>query len=223
MPMKRPVVDYRQFRLSKLNDPQFSHLKLLFGWVVYFCFYFLTENLIPAERCYSVHIPLDDRIPFCEWFVIAYVSWYFLIVLSLGYFALYNIDSFRRLSKYIIITQAVAMAIYILFPSRQDLRPAEFPRENILSQIIGLLYTVDTNTGVCPSLHVGYSLGIASVWLKEKGASPIWKSALVVWIILICLSTMFIKQHSALDFFVALPMCLLAELVVYRDRYFHKQ
>lgn len=220
--MKKPVVDYRQFRLSKLNDPQFSHLKLLFGWVGYFCLYFLTENLIPAENCYSVHIPLDDVIPFCEWFVIPYVSWYFLIVFCLGYFALYNIDSFKRLSKYIIITQVVAMTIYILLPSRQDLRPVEFPRENLLTQIVGFLYAFDTNTGVCPSLHVGYSLGIASVWLKEKGASPIWKTVVVVWVILICLSTMFVKQHSALDCFAALPMCLLAELVVYRDRYFSK-
>ncbi len=220
--MKKPVVDYRQFRLSKLNTPQFSHLKLLLGWVVYFIFYYLTENFIPAESCYSVHIFLDDIIPFCEWFVIPYVSWYFLIVFSLVYFLLYNVDSFQRLSKYIIITQVVAMVIYITVPTRQDLRPVEFSRDNILTQLVGLLYSVDTNTGVCPSLHVGYSLGIASVWLKEKGASPVWKTAVTVWVILICLSTMFIKQHSALDFFVALPMCLLAELVVYRDRYFKK-
>lgn len=221
--MKQPVVDYRQFRLRRLNTPQFSHLKLLFGWVVYFVFYFLTENFIPAEKCLRVHIPLDDIIPFCEWFVIPYVSWYFLIVFSLGCFAFYNIDSFKRLSKYIIITQVVAMICYILVPTRQDLRPAVFPRENILTQGIGLLYRLDTNTGVCPSLHVGYSLGIASVWLKEKGASPVWKIAVVVWVILICLSTMFIKQHSALDFFAALPMCLGAELFVYRDRYFRKK
>lgn len=218
--MKKPVVDYRQFRLSRLNDPQFAHLKLLFGWVGYFCLYFLTENLIPAEKCYSVHIPLDDMIPFCEWFVIPYVSWYLLIVFSLGYFALYNIDSFKRLSKYIIITQVIAMTIYIIFPSRQDLRPAEFAQDNILTKIVGILYAFDTNTGVCPSLHVGYSLGIASVWLKERSASLVWKIALVLWVILICISIMFVKQHSALDLFAALPMCLLAELVVYRDRYF---
>ena len=39
--MKKPVVDYRSFRLQKINDPQFAHLKLLLGWVVYFCLYFL--------------------------------------------------------------------------------------------------------------------------------------------------------------------------------------
>lgn len=215
--MKKPVVDYRQFRLRKLNDPQFSHLKLLGGWIVYFILYFLTENLIPAERCTSVHIWLDDVIPFCEWFLIPYVLWYVLIVFSLGYFALYNIDSFKKLSKYIIITQLVAMAIYILFPSRQDLRPEVFPRDNFLTQCIGFLYSVDTNTGVCPSLHVAYSIGIASVWLREKGVKVIWKVLLVVLVILICLSTMFIKQHSAMDFFAALPVCALAEILVFHN------
>lgn len=220
--MKKPVVDYRQFRLGKLNDPQFSHLKLLGGWILYFILYFLTENLIPPEKCTSIHIWLDDVIPFCEWFLIPYVLWYGLIVFSLGYFALYNIDSFKKLSKYIFITQMVAMAIYILFPSRQDLRPEVFPRENFLTWCIGLLYSFDTSTGVCPSLHVAYSIGIASVWLREKGVKAIWKVHLVVLVILICLSTMFIKQHSAMDFFAALPVCALAEILVFHNP-FHKR
>ena len=213
--MKRPVVDYRTFRLNKINEPQFAHLKLLLSWVVYFALYFLTENLIPAEKCQPVHMWLDDVIPFHEVFLIPYIFWYFLIVFSLGYFLLYHVDSFKRLQTYIIVTQLTAMAIYILFPSRQDLRPAIFPRDNFLTNCIRILYAFDTNTGVCPSLHVAYSIGIASVWTKEKGASIWWKSFVVVAVILICLSTMFIKQHSAVDFFAALPVCLLAEFIVY--------
>ena len=213
--MKRPVVDYRTFRLNKINEPQFAHLKLLLSWVVYFALYFLTENLIPAEKCQPVHMWLDDVIPFHEVFLIPYVFWYFLIVFSLGYFLLYHVDSFKRLQTYIIVTQLTAMAIYILFPSRQDLRHAIFPRDNFLTDCIRILYAFDTNTGVCPSLHVAYSIGIASVWTKEKGASIWWKSFVVVAVILICLSTMFIKQHSAVDFFAALPVCLLAEFIVY--------
>jgi len=220
--MKKPVVDYRQFRLSRLNEPRFSHLKLLFGWVVYFVLYLLTENLIPAERCHPVHCRLDDLIPFCEGFVIPYVFWYLLIVVSLGWFLLYNVDGFKRLQTYIIFTQLTAMAVYILYPTRQDLRPMEFVNENVLTQLVGILYTVDTNTGVCPSLHVAYSLGIASVWLKERQASVGWKVFVVIAVILICLSTMFIKQHSAVDVFAALPVCLAAELFVYRDRYFKR-
>lgn len=213
--MKKPVVDYRQFRLSKLNTPEFSHLKLLLGWIGYFALYFITENLIPVESCYVVHSPLDDLIPFHEAFLIPYVFWYLLIVISLGYFALYNIDSFKKLQTYIIITQVVAMVIYIAFPNMQDLRPAEFPRDNFLTKCVEFLYSFDTDTNVCPSLHVAYSIGIASVWLREKDVSVLWKAFVVVAVILICMSTMFIKQHSINDFFAAIPVCILAECIVY--------
>ena len=213
--MKQPVVDYRAFRLSRIHEPQYRHLKLLLGWVGYCALYFLTENLIPAASCHPVHTFVDDLIPFCEGFLIPYVFWYGLIVFSLGYFLLYDIPSFRSLQSYIIITQVVAMAIYILYPTRQDLRPEVFPRDNFLTDCVALLYSVDTNTGVCPSLHVAYSIGIASVWLKKKDAHILMKCFVVVAVVLICLSTMFIKQHSAVDFFAAIPVCLLAEWLVF--------
>jgi membrane-associated phospholipid phosphatase len=213
--MRKPAVDYRQFRFSKLNTPEFSHLYYLLGWAGYFCLYFLTENLIPAEKCHLIHCKLDDLIPFEETFLIPYVFWYLLIVISLGYFALYNVESFKKLQTYIIITQIVAMLVYILYPNYQNLRPREFANENFLTDCIRFLYDFDTNTGVCPSLHCAYSIGIASVWLREKDVSRLWKGFIVIAVILICLSTMFIKQHSAVDFFAALPVCLLAEILVF--------
>ncbi len=217
--MKKPIVDYSQFRLSKLNTPEFSHLKLLFGWVVYFAFYFLTENLIPAENCHVIYCKLDSIIPFCEWFIIPYTFWYLLIIFSLVYFALYNVESFKKLQTYIIITQVIAVIVYIIYPSCQNLRPAEFPRDNFLTDCIGLIYSLDTNTGVCPSLHCAYSIAIASVWLREKGVPKLWKTFIAIVAIIICLSTMFIKQHSAVDFLAALPVCLIAEILVFKVFY----
>ena len=216
--MKKPVVDYTGFRLRRINEPQFAHIKLLLGWVFYFVFYFLTENLIPAERCHVVYCFLDDLVPFRESFVLFYVSWYVLIVISLLYFLLYDIQSFKDLSTFIIITQVVAMTIYILYPTRQDLRPAVFEHQNLFTWGLGIIYGFDTPTGVCPSLHVAYSLGILSVWLKQKDAGLLWKIVLTVWIVMICLSVMFVKQHSAVDVIAALPLGLLAECLVYRGR-----
>ncbi len=213
--MKKPVVDYRTFRFSKLREPQFSHLLWLLGWVGYFILYFLTENLIPAEKCYPVECKLDYMIPFHESFVIPYTFWYVLIVISLLYFALYNTKSFVNLSKYIIITQVIAMTVYILFPTRQDLRPLVYPRDNFLTDCVAFIQAFDTPTGVCPSLHVAYSMGIASVWMREKDANKWWKVFVVISVIFICLSTMFIKQHSAVDVFAALPVCVVAEMLVF--------
>ena len=212
--MKAPMVDYRKLRLNNINTPEYHHLLLLLGWVGYFAGYFLTENLIPPENCYPVHCWLDDFVPFCEWFIIPYVSWYFLIIGSLAYFLLYSVDSFKKLQTYIIITQIIAMAVYIIFPTRQDLRPTVM-YANPLTWIVNLIYSVDTNTGVCPSLHVGYSLGIASTWLREKSVPKWARAAIAIWCGVICISVAFVKQHSVVDIFAAIPMCLVAEWFVF--------
>ena len=218
--MKKPVVDYRQFRLSRINEPRFAHLKLFFiSWIGYFTLYFLTENLIPVERCHPMHCFLDDLIPFCEFFAIFYVFWYALVFGYLVYYLLYDIDRFKKLQIFIMVTQIIAMLCYILYPSRQDLRPEVFPRENFLTAVMAFIYSFDTNTGVCPSLHVAYSMGILSVCLKDETVSKLWKAALVVIVILICLATAFVKQHSMVDVFAALPVSLAAEIVVYGKSY----
>lgn len=221
--MRKPVVDYRTFRLSKLKEPQFQHLQYLLGWVGYFALYFITENFIPLERCYPVHCKLDDLIPFCEYFVIPYTGWYVLIVGSLLFFMLYNPENFKNLMKFIIVTQVTAMAVYIIFPNRQDLRPEVFVRENIFTDILGLIYSFDTSTNVCPSLHVAYSVGIASTWLKEGSASKRCKTLITIFCILVCVSVAFVKQHSVVDIFAAIPVCLLAEWITFGKSYWRKK
>ena len=149
--MMKPVVDYRKLRLSNLRSPEYSHVLLLLGWVGYFILYVLTENLIPPERCHVMHCWLDDVIPFSEYFLVFYAGWYLLVAASLAWFLFYDVDSFKKLQTYIIITQIIAVFFYIFFPSRQDLRPTEFARDNVFTKLMTIIYTVDTSTGVCPS------------------------------------------------------------------------
>ena len=213
--MKRPVIDYRKFRLSRLNAPEFEHLRLLGCWIVYFIFYGLTENLIPAERCHVIHCALDDVIPFNEFFLIFYCYWFLLIVISLLFFLLYDIPRFKRLQTYIMLTQIIAMIVYIVYPSVQNLRPAAFARDNALTRLMSFIYQFDTPTGVCPSLHVAYSIAIASEWCHGPGVSKGWKVWFVASAVLISLSTMFVKQHSAVDVLAALPMCGAIEALLH--------
>ena len=212
--MKRSMIDYRGFRFSRIREPRFSHLLLLVGWIVYFALYFLTENLIPAEACHLVHSRLDDIIPFREEFVIVYCFWYLLVFGSLLYYLLYDRERFVRLQVYIMFTQAAAMIVYILWPSIQDLRPTVFPRENFFTWVLSLIYAFDTPTGVCPSLHVAYSMGIASTWLGDRYASRGWKIFVTAAAVVISVSTMFVKQHSAVDVIAAVGLGLAAEIFV---------
>ena len=213
--LRKPVRDYRKFRISAINDPKYEHLKLLSGWLIYFALYFITENLIPVSACHVVHSAVDDMIPFNEYFLIFYCSWYALIVVSLGYFLLYDIQKFKELQVFIMITQAVAMAVYIIYPSVQMMRPDVMPNSNFLCDLMSFIYAFDTPTGVCPSLHVAYSLGIGTVWCKYARAPKWWKAVVVIQVILICLSVMFVKQHSFIDVMAAIPLGILAYILVY--------
>ena len=217
--MKRPMVDYRDFRFSRLGEPRFAHVKLWLTWAVYFCLFFLTENLIPAEKCHPVHCFLDDIIPFNEYFLVFYCGWYVLGFGSLVYYFFYDVQRFRELDLYIFTTQMAAMACYIFWPSRQDLRPEVFPRENVFTWIMGLIYTFDTNTGVCPSLHVAYSLAIVSVMVKDDQLKKPFKVLVTCFCLMVCLSTAFVKQHSVVDIIAALPVVLLGELLIYGKTY----
>ena len=205
--------------LRRLNEPRFAHAKLLVGWLVYFALYFITENLIPLDHCHVIHGFLDDVIPFREGFVVFYVGWFVLVAGSLAYTFFYDVESFKRLQIFLMITQALAMLCYIVYPSVQDLRPAVFPRQNFFTWILGIIYAFDTPTGVCPSLHVAYSLGILSVALKDRDLNPWLKAALGVFVLMVCMAVCFVKQHSSIDVVAALPVCLIAELAVYGRDY----
>ena len=217
--MKRQLVDYSGFSLRRLNEPRFSHLWLLLGWVAYFILYFITENLIPFERCHVIHGFLDDVIPFTEAFVIFYVGWYVLVFGFLGFYLLFDVECFKKLQTYIMITQGVAMLCYIIYPNMQDLRPEVFPRQNFFTWVLGIIYAFDTPTGICPSLHVAYSLGILSVGLKDRDLPWGWKAALTFFVLMVCAAVCFVKQHSAVDVLAALPVCLIAEIAVYGKDY----
>lgn len=190
-----------------------SNRILLLGWAVYFLLYFLTENLIPPERCHLIHVPLDDRIPFREAFVVFYVGWYGLIPFSLVYFLLKDQRSFRQLQCYFIIVQLLATLVYLIYPSCQDLRPAVFPGNNIFTSVLAGIYRMDTPTGVCPSLHVAMSLGIASVWLRRR-CDPWLKWGIAFFCLGVCASVAFVKQHSVVDILAAVPLWAVAEYCI---------
>lgn len=217
--MKKAVmVDYRKFRFSKLNTPEFSHLKYLAYWPV-FGFLFLTvERLWIRERYYPVSCSLDDRIPFCEYFLIPYLFWFVFLVGIHIYTLLYDTESFKRLMKFIILSYSAAMLIYILFPNCQELRPMVFERDNIFTRFIEGFYQFDTNTNVCPSIHVIGSVAVMlCAWNSRHFGTTGWRIAFGLAAILISISTVFLKQHSLVDIIAAIPICVIAYMASFKE------
>ncbi len=205
------AVDYRNFRLNKINTPEYRHLWLLLIWPGFILRYFLVEKLNPAAVYTVIHCPLDDRIPFCEGFVIFYVLWFVAIFGMHLYTLVYDLDVFKRYSKFLIFSLSISSVIFLVFPSCQELRPETFPRDNLLTKIVGLLYAVDTNTNVLPSEHAIGAIAVFSAGIHcRRLQTPGKIAALLVMAVLISLSTVFLKQHSVLDVLAAVPICAAA-------------
>lgn len=217
------VLDYSHFRLRLLNTPQYSHMKLLLYWPVFGLLFAFLERVGVTDVYTTVHIPLDDLIPFCEWFVFPYLFWFVFLIGMLAYTFFRDVGSFRQMMWFIILTYTVTIVIYILFPTCQELRPARFPRDNMLTRFMAWFYTFDTSTNVCPSIHViGAVASLAAGWHTKRFGTAVWRAVFTGITVLICLSTVFLKQHSALDVFTALPLCAGGWWLVYGSRWAKK-
>ena len=218
MKLRPPVVDYRKLRFHNLLTSEFRHVLLLLYWPAYLLSFILIERLCPAPVYHAVWCPLDDMIPFCEWFIFPYMSWHVSLLWMSLYTLAYDIPAFRRFMWNLILTTAIAVATYVIWPNEQLLRPDldALGRSNLLTWAAGIIYTVDTNTNVCPSLHCigGFAILFAAMDLprfRTKG----WTAFFIFFALAICASTVFMKQHSIVDFFAALPVILIGWLAIY--------
>ena len=191
--------------------------RLLLFWPVYGLAFFALEWLIPRDYYRPMYHPVDDLIPFNEWFVIPYVFWYIYMMGSVAYTLFRDREAFRRMMHFYMIVFGVSTVVFFLYPTCQNFRPAAFPRDNFLTRTMGLLYSMDTNTNVCPSLHVSGAIGAALGFVATKRFSTRgWKIINTLIAASICASTVFVKQHSVIDVFWGLVLSWAAWRLAFR-------
>ena len=207
--------DLKNFRLSKLNNKEYRHLYYLLYWLIYGFFFFFLEKLNRAEYI-DVTSGIDRKIPFCEFFIVFYVLWYLYMTYVIVYVFFFDINSFKKFSRFAIITYSVAVISYFVFPSMQTLRPTEFARDNIFTDVVKFLYTIDTPTNVCPSVHVIGSLSaLFTIWNAKGHKKGSIRAVFLILAILIIVSTLFIKQHAIIDVLLGFLVCIVAYFIVF--------
>lgn len=210
------MVDAVRLPANHARTPIFENWKLLLFWPAYGLAFYCLEWIIPRPHYYPMIHPLDREIPFVELFVIPYVFWYVYLAGSVIYTFFRDKAAFRRAMSYYILVFGISTVVFALYPTCQYLRPSAPERDNILTRIVFALYSMDTSTNVCPSLHVSGAIGAALAFADMKRFSGRgWKVVNFLIASSICLSTMFIKQHSVIDVFWGLMLSAAAWFVVY--------
>lgn len=160
-------------------------------------FAYCEKTVVPK---YIMHTKIDDHIPFIKEFVIFYCLWYFYYAFGLIYTGFTSKSDYFKLYIFIFGGSALCYTLYLLYPNAQYLRPV-ITQKDIFSQTIKSIYTVDTPTNVCPSLHVFISIAVDSALRNSKkfNKNKFMVSVSFLTMILISISTLFIKQHSIID------------------------
>ncbi len=201
---------------------KYSHAWVLIYFIFYMTWFTWLEHVVTTKYT-VIHLTLDDYIPFCEIFVIPYFLWFAYIFLAVAYFFFKDRSEFYRITAFLFIGMTICLITYTIWPNGHDLRPNldTLGRSNIFTKIMGWLYSTDTCTNVCPSIHAFNSIGACiaiyrSRHLKEK---HILRIGTLVLTILICMSTVFLKQHSIFDVACACLLSLIMYVIVYVPDY----
>ncbi len=214
--LKNGLLYYKDLRPSNIGTPKYKHLLLLLYWPIFGLVFLTLEQFYPSiYQFFSgrelTYLPIesvqDAYIPFCEWFVIPYYFWFVFLIGMAIYGILFDHRDLRHYMWFVILSYSITAVIYIAIPNMQPLRPQELPRDNLLTDIVRGLYDFDTDTNVCPSIHVLGSLAVCFAGLHSRSLRGVgWKIFFVVSTVLISLSTVFLKQHSIIDVYAALAV-----------------
>lgn len=205
-------------RVTSLFE-KYHHLWWQVYWLIYLPWFAYLERTV-TKQFHVIHLPIDDYIPFCEYFVIPYFLWFAYIAVGIGYFAVKNKNEYYNLCKILFFGMTVFLIVSTLCPNGHYLRPTTFARDNIFVDMVRMLYATDTSTNLFPSIHVYNSIAInAVIWHCEdfkKNYFVRYGSGILM--VSIVLATMFLKQHSVFDVITGILLALAIIRFVYRTQ-----
>ncbi len=199
---------------------KYRHALVLLYGLIYMPWFMWLESR--ADLPYHViHVGLDDRIPFVEYFIVPYLLWFLYIAAVFLYLFFKDRREFYQYCIFLFTGMTLFLIISTVYPNGHLLRPSEFERNNIFTLAVQLLYQADTATNIFPSLHVFNSIAAHRAVVNNPALRKkrLIRGGSFILMVSIILATMFLKQHSVLDVISGILLGVLMDQLVYRTDY----
>lgn len=178
-------------------------------------FAYLEKTVTRPENL--IHMELDDKIPFCELFVVPYFLWFAYVSIAVLYLFFKDKQGYYKTCVFLFTGMTIFLLVSTLWPNGHHLRPYVMPRDNIFTEMVARLYRMDTPTNLWPSIHVYNSIGAHLAIIKNQTLRKhkgICTGSFILCVSII-LSTVLIKQHSVFDMLTAFIMAAIMYVTVY--------
>ncbi|MDD3400481.1 MAG: phosphatase PAP2 family protein [Eubacteriales bacterium] len=195
-------------------------------WLVNSLGYFIISWIdAPAV---SVWCPWDASIPFVPFFITFYIGWFLYIAvgaITLWHFHRLSQEDHREFIKFMLLMGVgllTCLSIFIVFPTQipEGFRGDLGDRSNVFTWLVGIIYDTDELRNAFPSEHCFVAITLCWGFLRspavKRSKHRYWLyPANIIVAVGICMSTMFVKQHSIIDFFGALGLFIILVAIIY--------
>ncbi len=207
-------------RIMKSFLTRYKHAWILCYGFVYLPWFLYLERTV-TRNYHIIHTWIDDLIPFNEYFIIPYLLWFFYVAGAIAYFFFKNKQDYYKMCALLFTGMTISLIICTIYHNGTDLRPMVDPDKNVFTWLVSRLHAADTSTNIFPSVHVFNSIVVHIAIAR----SSCFKNR--PWIVRlsfllaasICLSTVFLKQHSVVDGFGSVIMCYALYPLFYGEGY----
>ncbi len=181
--------------------PPYVFITFIYVLTIDLLVFYATRPLLPYLPAHSLSTPLDEMIPVSPaWVTVYFLSFLSWVVTVLWILSESKRHAYRLCGVYTIIMIA-SLVCFLAYPVTIE-RP-EITGSGLFNDWMRFLYRVDSPTNLCPSLHVVISY-ICWRGTMDCEKIPKWYRWFnLFFLILVCFSILFVKQHFIADIFVA--------------------
>lgn len=170
--------------------------------------FYLTRIPLAHMQLHDLSTPLDAKIPFIpEWFIIYFLSYLSWLITIIWILAEGKPQAYRLCGSYTIIA-ILASICFLIYPGTIT-RP-EVTEHGFFNDCMRWLYSVDSPTNICPSFHVVISYFCWRCTMDCKKIPKWYRWFNLAFLILVCFSILFVKQHVLVDIGVAIVLSEIA-------------
>ena len=172
--------------------------------------YFLIKNFLGDYNVMKTFL----EVPFIKYFVYFYDSWYPFVLLTAFIIYRHDKSTYFTLIITMLISALIAHITFLIYPT-MVLRP-DIEVKSLTDWAVYMTYKSDTPAVNClPSVHCLYCFVLSYYTIVCKNLKNKYKVIILIYSLLIILSTLFIRQHIIEDTILSLIYSIILIPIAY--------
>lgn len=157
-----------------------------------------TSMLSKNWKHHLIDLPIDAYIPFIPAFILPYVLCYAHWVINIIMSVHTGEERFRKFSTALMLSQIICGILFLVVPTT-IVRPDVSMYNGIVGVLLKFIYGMDAPVNLFPSMHCLLSWFSWIAVRDCENVSKWYKVFSLIFAIIVCISTVTVKQHFFID------------------------